>query len=354
MPRNQPGNSKSEIEPSPSLLQRFLFRKRVYAGIAVLLLYTLFGFFAVPALITKYGIENIERVTERPVRMGEVRFNPFTFDLEIHDFELDDSDGTALAYFEELHLDFQLSSLFRWAWSFREFRVVEPSFFDERFAAEDTRLRRMLDTIEANTPPADESGEESGLPRLYVEHLVVAHGGAVFLDHLPEPSVKLATGPININVHGLSTLPDRDGSNTVHVRFPGGAELDWRGEFRLSPVQSAGVLSLENWELDPLLPYLQSMLPLDKISAKASARADYRFALSETGDPTLQVENIESRLDEFSVSGLEPASEFLAFDALELLGGTLSYPEQAISFQAGLPPSPASPPAAAAAPGGFR
>ncbi len=333
MPRNEPGNSRPETEPSGSLLRRFLFRRRVYVGLAMLLLYALFGFFAVPALITKYGIENIERITERPVRMGEVRFNPFTFDLEIYDFELDDSDGTALASFEELHLDFQLSSLFRWAWSFREFRVVEPAFFDERFAAEDTRLGRMLDTIKANTPPAEETSDDSGLPRLYVEHLVVAHGDAAFLDHLPEPSVKLSTGPININVHGLSTLPDRDGSNTVHVRFPSGAELDWRGEFRLAPVQSTGTLSLENWELDPLLPYLQSMLPLDTLSAKASTRADYRFELSETGDPTLRLENIESRLDEFSVSGLEPASEFLAFDALELLGGTLSYPEQAISFQ---------------------
>ncbi|MGD8346241.1 MAG: DUF748 domain-containing protein, partial [Lysobacterales bacterium] len=333
MPKEEIRESRSETESSRSLLQRFLFRKRVYVGITVLFLYALFGFFAVPALITKYGIENIERITERPVRMGEVRFNPFTFDLEIHDFELDDNDGTALASFEELHLDFQLSSLFRWAWSFREFRVVKPSFFDERFAAEDTRLGRMLDTIEANTPPAEKTDDDSGLPRLYVEQLVVADGDAAFHDHLPQPSVKLATGPININVDGLSTLPERDGSNRVHVRFPGGAELDWRGDFRLSPVQSSGVVSLENWSLDPLLPYLQGILPLDAMSAKASTRADYRFGLSETGDPTLRLENIESRLDEVSVSGLEPASEFLAFDALELLGGTLSYPEQTFSVQ---------------------
>jgi cAMP-dependent protein kinase regulator len=64
-----------------------------------------------------------------------VRFNPFVLSLEVTGFTMLDTDAVALAEFDRFFANFQLSSLFRWAWTFRELSLEGFNARFERFAA---------------------------------------------------------------------------------------------------------------------------------------------------------------------------------------------------------------------------
>lgn len=321
-------NDKKAKEKQSSQLSRWLDyrRKRFWALVAVLL-YTLAGFFLVPVLVSHFAVKNVKDSMDREAVIGQVRFNPYVLRLQVNDFELNDTDGERLFSFGHLSVNFQLSSLFHWAWTFREFRLDGAHFFLERFTQEDSRLSRLLADMDRLSPePAAESAP-GGLPRLLIEQISINEGSLLFRDHVPETSVDFPAGPVTVNIAGLNTLPDRSGEQHVEVRLSQGALLTWQGSISLQPLESSGSLALENAVLDPLLPYLKSFMPLEAFSASLSARTDYQLGEDENGSVFLRLNDMESQLVEVAASGLSPSSEFFAFKALETLGGTLRYPE---------------------------
>ena len=55
-----------------------------------------------------------------------VAINPFVMSLEINGLALDEPDGSPFLTIERIFVNFQLSSLFRWAFTFREFHIESP------------------------------------------------------------------------------------------------------------------------------------------------------------------------------------------------------------------------------------
>ena len=100
----------------------------VIAAVVVILAlaYTLAGFFLAPRLIASYVPRYAQEQLQRRAEIGEVRVNPLLFKLEIKDFRLQEPDGRPLLSFDRLFVDFQLSSLFRWAWTFAEIQLEGP------------------------------------------------------------------------------------------------------------------------------------------------------------------------------------------------------------------------------------
>ena len=100
----------------------------VTAGVLVVLLvaYTLAGFFLVPRLLRSHVPRFAQEQLKRRAEIGEVRLNPLLFKLEIKDFRLQEADGRPLIGFDRLFVDFELSSLFRRAWTIAEIQLDAP------------------------------------------------------------------------------------------------------------------------------------------------------------------------------------------------------------------------------------
>jgi len=81
-------------------------------------LYVLLGFYAVPRYIQGAIPELVETMLKRKASVGEVRFNPLLFKLELRDVALLEADDRPIGGFRHLLVDFELSSLLRWAWTF--------------------------------------------------------------------------------------------------------------------------------------------------------------------------------------------------------------------------------------------
>src|SRR5262249_31584757 len=91
-----------------------------------IVLYTLPGFLLVP-YVAKSQIESYVRENlKRQVTIGSISFNPYSFAAEIRGFSLNEADGSPLVKFDLFRIDFELSSIFNRAWTFKEVRLENP------------------------------------------------------------------------------------------------------------------------------------------------------------------------------------------------------------------------------------
>jgi hypothetical protein len=88
----------------------------VIAGL--ILLYTLAGFLLVPRIARTEAIGYVQQDMKRQLAIGELKFNPFTFAVEIHQLALAEADGAPIASLAMMRVEFSaMESLFHRAWT---------------------------------------------------------------------------------------------------------------------------------------------------------------------------------------------------------------------------------------------
>ncbi|HRT10351.1 MAG TPA: hypothetical protein P5233_18365, partial [Candidatus Paceibacterota bacterium] len=102
------------------------WRRRVLILVGLLVIYSLAGFLLVPWVLKSQLEKRLPGLTQRNATVRQVKFNPWALSLTIRGLELTEPDGRRFAGWEEFYVNSQLSSLFRWAWTFREIRLQEP------------------------------------------------------------------------------------------------------------------------------------------------------------------------------------------------------------------------------------
>ena len=86
---------------------------------ALVAIYAAAGFLWAPRLIRSQAEEFVSENYGRKVDIGEIRFNPFTFELNVGRFVLPDADGKPGLSFDSLRVNLELSSLWRRGASFK-------------------------------------------------------------------------------------------------------------------------------------------------------------------------------------------------------------------------------------------
>ena len=88
--------------------------------------YALAGFMLAPRLVRSALLEHIPKAVGATPTVGEIRVNPFLFQLEIKDFSLAAPGGEKLLGFTRLFIDFELSSIWHRAYSFANIDIDAP------------------------------------------------------------------------------------------------------------------------------------------------------------------------------------------------------------------------------------
>ena len=325
-----PGKSAGKGHGNPWLSPR---RKRFWI-IAVVLLYTLLGFFAAPAIINNSIIKLLQDDLGRPTKIEKIKVNPYALSVTVTGFELEDTDGVKLASFDEFYVNFQFLSILKWAWTFSQVQLTGPYFHFERFDSGSTRITRLLDDLEKAFPdePGAEDKAPGDVPRVLIRNLDLNNGHIDIRDKLPETPVEFQLSPINISIQELNTLPDLHGQQTVAIQLSDDSSLKWSGSLTLVPLDSSGELMLERMRLDQLIAYLEAILPLESFSATLSSRFQYHLRQDEAGEFELDINELDVTVNDFALTGLEPATEFIAIQEISLQDGKLRYPGQSLHF----------------------
>ncbi|MCG2635097.1 MAG: DUF748 domain-containing protein [Gammaproteobacteria bacterium] len=301
-------------------------RRTRFWAVALLLAYTMLGFFALPWFGQNLLVNVLQNEHGRALRITEMRVNPYTFRIELTGVALDDNDGHHLAGFEQLVVDLEWSSLFNRAWTFRELRLVDPWLDDTRSADGNTRLSRLIGEFApdaAQVPPQ----QPRSLPALLIHQLQLVNGHGLWTDQTTEPAVELKLGPVTVEMQEIDTRPDRSGQQVVQIHFENNGALSWRGALSLNPLLAEGSLEFSQIEPDKLLPYLRPWVALNDLHLRYDGSLDYRIALSDGAGLELGLSNIGFEITELALSAFEPKQPFLSTDAIRLSGGEFHYPE---------------------------
>ncbi len=144
---------------------------------AVLLVYTLLGFFAVPPLLRNYLQNHSVAMLERPLSLGRVRFNPFTLDLRVGKLHLPEADGqTPFVDIDQLTVNASWGSLFRLAPVLDELRLDQPRFAVTRGKDQRFNFTDLVERFTAKPSPPDSPPARFSLSNISV------HGGDIRFD----------------------------------------------------------------------------------------------------------------------------------------------------------------------------
>lgn len=297
-----------------------------------LLLYTLIGFSLIPFLVQHYTPRLTADWLKRRAAIGEAQFNPYSFTLEIKDLALDEADGQPLVTVKRLFLDFEPSQfLTRRTWVLADLRLDGPSANLVLDAAGRLNLAKIADGLpKSEEPPPSTAGEPP--PRFLLSHFTLTEGAVKFTDLGKSPPINETVEHLNLELNGISTLPDRQGDYEFKAGLADGSQLAWRGDVSLSPVASKGELKIEALRLATPWGFVKDRLDLAEPGGTIYLNARYQFRYAQ--------DKAELSVDHgaFKLSGLrlmpakakEPllALEEIGFDqaSLDLSGQTVRIP----------------------------
>jgi len=197
--------------------------RRGLIAAAVVAVYAAVGFLLAPWLIERTLVGTLDERLSLDTRIENLSLNPFALSLAVDGLAVTDPTGERLLAFERLYVNFQLASLFRWAWSFDEIHLIRPVFTFDRINETQTNLSVLGDKWAATAEAPAEDPEpaqpgENPIPRLRIADLRIVEGHVTVIDQTQTEPFSTDLSPIDLEVAELSTLPDQSGRQQVTVR----------------------------------------------------------------------------------------------------------------------------------------
>lgn len=301
-------------------------------------LYTLLGFLVAPGLVRDNAREILADLTGREVQINEVKINPLALSATINGFAIKDEQTEVLAAFDQLYVNFQASSLFRWSWYFDQIALDGLTVRARRNPGNAFNFDDIVAHIEAQaeaepeqeTPPAEEA---AGLPSIAVGQLLLTNGDLRYTEAAGKSPHELIL-PIAFDVNNFSTVAKDKESNDYAIRLegPDGGVFDWAGHFEFTPFIANGRLQVERVDLVSLAKLGQEQVRFTVPSGELDLEAEYAF--SQEPEPKLLIS--EGRVALRNVAVLKPEEEApsillpsisVSGIAVDTLAQTVSVPE---------------------------
>lgn len=207
--------------------------------------------------------------------------NPWTLSLTIRDLRLTEPDGARFASWEEFYLNFQASSLLRWAWTFKEIRLVKP--FGAITLQKDGRLNFANMFPEPSAALSEPEPTARTVPRLRVFALTITNGFLALEDQTRRTPFRTEYRPINLQLTRLTTRPDTATPYSFRAENDSGQSLTWTGDIIVEPFSSHGSIGIVGAEPMRYQPYLEDFTTAQIIAGKADLLANYWFSTGTNG-----------------------------------------------------------------------
>jgi hypothetical protein len=263
------------------MLTRTIRRYVIALSIVALLvgLYALAGFWAVPHFLRSGLSDFVSTHYKRSLGLGDIRFNPFTFKLDVSNFSLPDSDGQPMLAFGRLHVDLEVKSLLKLGPSFREIVLEEPRI---RTVIRPDGTLNLADLGKgfAQQPKAKPAKPAEPM-RLFIDRFAVVAGGASFEDLSHTTPFRAQFQPIAFELRNFSTRAksstDTENEYVLTAASPQGERLEWNGKVLLEPVSSHGTFTITDLHASTVWSYLQEPLPLEIPTGVVAVKGEYTF-----------------------------------------------------------------------------
>ena len=305
-------------------LRNWRFRGWRTALLGLWIAWLIVGFLVIPPVVRKLLIENLRKRAGLEASVRSVRFNPFTLALTLEGLSIADRrPGSVLFSADEIYANAQLSSLFRWAATLSEFRVVHPVIGARRFADGKINLAEVIEEVRRRQPPQAPK-PDSNLPRVLLQHIKVSGATVNVEDQARAKPLKMAFGPSVFELSEISTIPKRQGTKEISIGLPGSGTVRATGIVTVDPLGIEGDVKLEELHLKDLWPLLEPYFQITVTGGELDGRFHYTVAAAD-GTVHARVTDFENTLKNLSVEN--EGEKVLAVPAAAITKGSFRWPE---------------------------
>jgi len=264
----------------------------------LILLYGVFGFQIAPYILKSNLISGIAGQLGRNATVNEVKVNPFVLSVTVRGFEMSEPNGEQFVGFEELYINFQLSSIFRRAYTFDEIRLIAPEGRVKVLPDGSLNFSDLFASSDPEEPPSDESNE---LQPILIFRLQIEEGRLAFSDLSRPTPFETDFFPIQITLNDFSTCKDSESPYAFTATTEEGEVVSCEGDISVNPLRSQGRFALTGIKPSTLWKYVQDQVRFEVTSGLIDLAARYDMAACEK---TLNFEVIdgEFKLNEFRLA----------------------------------------------------
>ena len=258
-------------------------RKLLFWVLGLLLFYAVAGFLILPPIIRAVAVKQLSQQLDREVSIQKVKLNPFALSTAIRGLLIKDKDGEPFVSWDEVYVNFQLSSFLGHPWVFKEISVTGP-FARVQMNKDGTFNFSDLITkfSPTNTPAAPPPKAPAKPIALWIGRLQITNATASVTDLTHREPFKRLVGPLNFTLEHFETNPDNKNPHVFTGTTDAGEKISWNGFFFLDPLRSWGELTLDNLALNKYAPLYQDRLPFEIRDGVVGVHVDYRLESDAT------------------------------------------------------------------------
>ena len=317
-------------------------KKRIAWCLGAVLVYGVLLGVVVPKVALIQAKKLAEQRLGLTLEVERLRLNPFIFTVDIRQLALHQPQGEKVFGFDRFLIDFEASSLFRWAWTLKHLELTGLTTHLERYSKAENTLSRLQDKWLSSVSPGEpalsnteERNSDAGfpeLPRFLVRNIRLEVESATLVDNVPLTPFSNTIGPINIGIDELTSLPDRVGVHRILIKGDRGIAVSWQGDIDLTPMSSRGEITVKGPYPVIASDYLQDSLPIVIDSGDFSMSLSYQLqAFTEPSKPlSVSMDNIEVSLDNLSVKNKASLEPLYYLERFALANASVQWPEQTV------------------------
>jgi outer membrane protein OmpA-like peptidoglycan-associated protein len=307
--------TKNQNENKP----RFsLIKKASAILISLYVVYVIAGLWVVPPLLKPRLEEKLSDQIGRKVTLDQLKLNPFVLSATAVNLNIHAKDGEPFAGFEELFVDFQLSSIVKWAVTFKEIRVQAPFGVLRLLPDKKSNIDDIL-TKFSQPQPDPEPDQQSGLPPAVISKFRVIDGKFTIDDSTGAESIQQTISPITFSLDNLSTLRDRRGAYKFVGVGPNGEQYQLNGQISLNPLRIQGSYSAKGTDLKELWSHIEDQVSFRIVKGSTGTSGDYSLELID-GELNAILRNGEFEINDFQLAEKGNEKVLIALPTFSLQG----------------------------------
>ncbi|HXR48527.1 MAG TPA: DUF748 domain-containing protein [Candidatus Limnocylindrales bacterium] len=254
-------------------------RKLVVWILGLLLFYAILGFLILPPIVRAVAVKQLSRQLDREVSIQKIKINPFVLSTTVRGLLIKDKDGQPFISWDEVYVNFQLSSFLGHPWVFKEISVTKPYARVQINKDYTLNFSDLVAKFSTNAPAAAPATPPKPLA-LRVGRLQITGAAASFTDFTTREPFRRTIGPLNVTLQDFRTDPDNKNPYSFAGTTDAGERFAWSGFFYLDPLRSQGELTLDDLTLNKYAPLYQDFVRFEIRSGVIGVKSDYRFELS--------------------------------------------------------------------------
>lgn len=266
--------------------------------ISLYVVYVIAVLWVVPPLLKPRLEEKLSDQIGRKVTLGLLKLNPFVLSATAANLNIHEKAGEPFAGFEELFVDVQLSSIVKWAVTFKEIRVQAP-FGVLRLLPD--KKSNIDDILTKFSQPQPEPDQKSGLPPAVISKFRVIDGKFTIDDSTGAEAIQETISPISFSLENLSTLKDRQGAYKLVGVGPNGEPYQLDGQISINPLRIQGSYSARGTDLKELWRHVEDQVSFRIVKGTTGTSGDYSVEFID-GELNAILRNGQFEMNDFQLT----------------------------------------------------